>query len=235
MTGRSIILLVDDEIKITQVLAAYLKKCGYETEIANNGKAALELFSSKEISLVVLDLMLPDISGEELCRRIRSQSRVPIIMLTAKAEELDLIEGLKIGADDYLIKPFSPRTVIAKIEAVLRRAKGDELMGVPICFGDGYLSIDFQNNLVKKQGELVNLTPTEYKLLKTMAKAPGRIFTRDQLICFGLNDNFDGYDRSIDTYIKSIRSKIEPDRKKPIFILTVHGIGYKFSPDVNSM
>jgi len=235
MTGRSIILLVDDEIKITQVLAAYLKKCGYETEVANNGKAALELFSSKDISLVVLDLMLPDISGEELCRRIRSQSRVPIIMLTAKAEELDLIEGLKIGADDYLIKPFSPRTVIAKIEAVLRRAKGDELMGVPICFGDGYLSIDFQNNLVKKQGELVNLTPTEYKLLKTMAKAPGRIFTRDQLICFGLNDNFDGYDRSIDTYIKSIRSKIEPDRKKPIFILTVHGIGYKFSPDVNSM
>ncbi|MDD3227590.1 MAG: response regulator transcription factor [Oscillospiraceae bacterium] len=234
MIQKPSILLVDDEMKITQVLAAYLQKGGYETEIAHDGRTALELFANKEFSLVVLDLMLPDICGEEICRNIRSKSRIPIIMLTAKSDELNLIQGLKLGADDYIIKPFSPRTVVAKIEAVLRRAKGDELVSVPITFGNGYLSIDFKNNLVKKEGDIVGLTPTEYKILKTMAKAPGRIFTRDQLIAFGLDDNFDGYDRSIDTYIKSIRSKIEPDRKSPIFILTVHGMGYKFASEYPS-
>lgn len=151
MIQKPSILLVDDEMKITQVLAAYLQKGGYETEIAHDGRTALELFANKEFSLVVLDLMLPDICGEEICRNIRSKSRIPIIMLTAKSDELNLIQGLKLGADDYIIKPFSPRTVVAKIEAVLRRAKGDELVSVPITFGNGYLSIDFKNNLVKKK------------------------------------------------------------------------------------
>ncbi len=227
------ILLVDDEVKITKVLQAYLEKGGYNTLIAHDGQCAWTLFQSQEISLVVLDLMLPDIKGEEICRRIRTQSRVPIIILTAKSEESDLLEGLKIGADDYLIKPFSPRTVVAKIEAVLRRTECDELVSKPVSFNDGYLVIDFQNSVVKKQGEVLNLTPTEVKLLGTLAKAPNRTFTRDQLIKFALDDNFDGYDRSIDTYIKSIRCKIEPDRKKPSFIVTVHGIGYKFASQVN--
>ena len=228
MNKNQIILLVDDEVKITKVLEAYLVKSGYNVLSAHDGLCAWELFQSNEISLVVLDLMLPDISGEEICRRIRTQSRVPIVMLTAKSEEIDLLEGLRIGADDYIIKPFSPRTVVAKIEAVLRRTTSDELVGIPVSINNGYLVVDFQNSLVKKQGEQLSLTPTEFKLLRTFAKAPNRIFSRDQLITFALEDNFDGYDRSIDTYIKSLRSKIEPDRKKPQYIITVHGVGYKF-------
>ena len=140
-----------------------------------------------------------------------------------------MVNGIKVGADDYISKPFSPRIVVAKIEAVLRRAQGDELVSVPVVYRNGYLSIDFQTNQVRVQGEEITLTPTEYKLLRTLAKAPGRIFTRDQLISFALGDDYAGYDRGIDTYIKTIRSKIEPDRKHPLFILTVHGIGYKFA------
>lgn len=230
MNRNQTILLVDDEVKITKVLAAYLQKSGYQTLSAHDGICAWQLFQDNEISLVVLDLMLPDVSGEEICRRIRTQSRVPIIMLTAKTEEADLLEGLRIGADDYLIKPFSPRTVVAKVEAVLRRITRDELIGVPVSICNGYLVMDFQNSLVKKQGESLSLTPTELKLLRTFVKAPNRTFSRDQLIEFALDGNFDGYDRSIDTYIKSLRSKIEPDRKKPQYIITVHGIGYKFVP-----
>lgn len=222
------ILLIDDEVKITKVLKAYLEKNGYSTLIAHDGKHAWELFQNQEIALVVLDLMLPDITGEELCYRIRTQSRVPVIMLTAKSNEADLIKGLRIGADDYIIKPFSPRTVVAKIEAVLRRTECDELISMPVSYNNGYLTIDFKNGVVKKNGEIINLTPTEFKLLRALAKAPNRIFTRDQLITFALDDNFNGYDRSIDTYIKSLRSKIESDRKKPQYIVTVHGFGYKF-------
>ena len=223
------ILLVDDEVKITQILSAYLRKEGYRTFTAFTGQQALGLISQNEISLVVLDLMLPDISGEEVCQKIRLQSRVPVIMLTAKDDESALVNGIKVGADDYISKPFSPRIVVAKIEAVLRRAQGDELVSVPVVYRNGYLSIDFQTNQVRVQGEEITLTPTEYKLLRTLAKAPGRIFTRDQLISFALGDDYAGYDRGIDTYIKTIRSKIEPDRKHPLFILTVHGIGYKFA------
>lgn len=222
------ILLIDDEVKITQVLKAYLEKSGYSTLTAHDGKRAWELFQSQEIALVVLDLMLPDITGEELCYRIRTQSRVPVIMLTAKSNEIDLLRGLKIGADDYLAKPFSPRTVVAKIEAVLRRTECDELLSMPVSYNNGDLTIDFKNCVVKKNGEVINLTPTEFKLLRALAKAPNRTFTRDQLITYALDDNFNGYDRSIDTYIKSLRSKIEPDRKNPQYIVTVHGFGYKF-------
>lgn len=222
------ILLVDDETKVTEVLQAYLSQNGYEMLVAYNGKDALNLVKTYDISLVILDLMLPDIMGEEICKIIRTQSRTPIIMLTAKDAESDLLEGLRIGADDYLTKPFSPRTVVAKVEAILRRVECDELVSVPVSFNQGYLVIDFQTGTVKKQGELVNLTPTEYKLLSTMAKAPNRVFTRDQLISYALGDEFTGYDRSIDTYVKSLRSKIEPDRKKPQYVITIHGIGYKY-------
>lgn len=223
------ILIVDDEPKIIEVLKAYLDKNGYVVFTASNGCEALQLFNAHDISLVILDLMLPDIMGEEICRRMRIKSRVPIIMLTAKVSEASLLNGLDIGADDYLTKPFSPRTVMAKIKAVLRRVECDELVSVPISFDEGNLVIDFQNQHVKQCGQSVNLTPTEYKLLHTMAKAPNRVFTRDQLISYALNDEYDGYDRSIDTYIKSLRAKIEPDRKCPRYIITVHGVGYKFS------
>lgn len=222
------ILIVDDEIKLTEFLQAYLSKSGYTVFVAHNGKNALDLFRNHSISLVILDLMLPDISGEEICRIIRSMARTPIIMLTAKVQESDMLAGLSIGADDYLIKPFSPRIVVAKVEAILRRVECDELVGVPVSFNNGDLLIDFQSSIVKSRGESISLTPTEYKLLCTMAKAPNRIFTREQLISYALNDTFIGYNRSIDTYIKCLRAKIEPDRKTPQYIVTIHGIGYKF-------
>ena len=222
------ILLVDDEVKITQVLSAYLEKEGYQSIVAHDGKTALELLQLHPISLIQLDLMLPDIPGEKLCEQIRAQYRIPIIMLTAKSQEQDILDGLEVGADDYLTKPFSPRVVVAKVGAVLRRAESDELLSVPVSYRDGYLVIDFNNKTVLKEGTPIHLTPTEYQILRTLAKAPKRIFTREQLILFALGDDYDGYNRSIDTYIKSLRSKIEPDRHDPAFIVTVHGVGYQF-------
>lgn len=224
------ILLVDDEIKMTEVLQAYLNKNGYETLTAHNGKDALEVFKTQDVSLVVLDLMLPDIKGEDICRFIRSQARIPIIMLTAKSEEANLLEGLRLGADDYLVKPIGPRVIIAKIDSILRRVECDELICVPVSFNEGHLTVDFQSGIVKTQGEIINLTPTEYKLLRTMINAPNRIFSREELIAYALDDNFDGFNRSIDTYIKSLRSKIESDRRNPQYIITVHGLGYRFQP-----
>jgi len=229
MSKRRTILVVDDEEKIVEVLQAYMEKAGYEILCAYDGTTAMELFRSNDVSLVLLDLMLPDIMGENVCQMIRMNSRVPIIMLSAKTEENDLIKGLKIGADDYIFKPFSPRMVVAKIEAVLRRMESDQLTSVPVCYNRGDLIIDFQSGEVKVHGEEAGLTPTEYKILAALAKAPNRTFTREQLITYALDGNFDGYDRSIDTYIKSIRNKIEDNRKKPVFILTVHGMGYKFA------
>ena len=222
------ILLVDDEVKITQVLSAYLEKEGYQSIVAHDGKTALELLQLHPISLILLDLMLPDIPGEKLCEQIRAQYRIPIIMLTAKSQEQDILDGLEVGADDYLTKPFSPRVVVAKVGAVLRRAESYELLSVPVSYRDGYLVIDFNNKTVLKEGTPIHLTPTEYQILRTLAKAPKRIFTREQLILFALGDDYDGYNRSIDTYIKSLRSKIEPDRHDPAFIVTVHGVGYQF-------
>ena len=222
------ILLVDAEVKITQVLSAYLEKEGYQSIVAHDGKTALELLQLHPISLILLDLMLPDIPGEKLCEQIRAQYRIPIIMLTAKSQEQDILDGLEVGADDYLTKPFSPRVVVAKVGAVLRRAESDELLSVPVSYRDGYLVIDFNNKTVLKEGTPIHLTPTEYQILRTLAKAPKRIFTREQLILFALGDDYDGYNRSIDTYIKSLRSKIEPDRHDPAFIVTVHGVGYQF-------
>lgn len=222
------ILLVDDEVKITQVLSAYLEKEGYQSIVAHDGKTALELLQLHPISLILLDLMLPDIPGEKLCEQIRAQYRIPIIMLTAKSQEQDILDGLEVGADDYLTKPFSPRVVVVKVGAVLRRAESDELLSVPVSYRDGYLVIDFNNKTVLKEGTPIHLTPTEYQILRTLAKAPKRIFTREQLILFALGDDYDGYNRSIDTYIKSLRSKIEPDRHDPAFIVTVHGVGYQF-------
>ncbi|MEY8357166.1 response regulator transcription factor [Lachnospiraceae bacterium 54-53] len=229
MRKHRTILIVDDEEKIVEVLQAYLGKAGYDILCAYDGSMAMELFRDNDVSLILLDLMLPDIMGEQVCQMIRMHSRVPIIMLTAKTEEYDLIKGLKVGADDYIFKPFSPRTVVAKIEAVLRRVESDQLTGIPFSYNRGDLVIDFQNGDVKVRGKEAGLTPTEYKILVTLAKAPNRIFTREQLITYALDDNFDGYDRSIDTYIKSIRTKIEDDRRKPVYILTVHGMGYKFA------
>lgn len=226
MMGKKKILLADDEQNITEILKAYLEKEDYEVFIADNGQQALDIFSAMVPDLLVLDLMMPVLTGEQVCRQIRRHSRVPIIMLTAKGSEEDLVKGIEMGADDYIVKPFRPREVIAKIKAVLRRSEADVLVSHPLAFGD--LTIDFQNETVRRNAMPIKLTPTERKILITMARNPGRPYSRDQLIEFALDGDFDGYDRSIDTYIKSLRKKLEPDRHHPVHIKTIHGRGYQF-------
>lgn len=223
------ILVVDDEVKIAEVVRSYLENSGYLVYEAYDGKGALGKFSEVNPSLVVLDLMLPDMTGEEICRELRKKSRVPIIMLTAKIEEEDILKGLKIGADDYITKPFSPRQLVARVEAVLRRS-GDEAVPLSslISFNNGDMIIDTSKYEVKRNGKVINLTPNEYKLLLTMVKHPDKTFTREELISIGLGEDFNGYDRTIDTHIKNMRQKIESDPKNPKYILTIHGIGYRF-------
>ncbi|HOP71664.1 response regulator transcription factor [Thermoclostridium caenicola] len=226
------ILVVDDEAKIVEVVKSYLENSGYQVVEAYNGKEALEQFEQEKPALVILDLMLPDISGEEICKTLRKRSRVPIIMLTAKVEEEDILRGLNIGADDYVTKPFSPRQLVARVKAVLRRSE-DALIPLSslLSFNHGELVIDTLKYEVRRHEKSVNLTPNEYRLLLTLARYPDKTFTRDELIRIGLGENFDGYDRTIDTYIKNIRQKIEPDPRNPKYVLTVHGIGYRFGGD----
>lgn len=229
MEGK--ILIVDDEVKITEILKAYLERAGFEAFAAYDGKGALESLTRKKPDLVILDLMLPDISGEEVCRIIRQDSNVPVIMLTAKVEESDMIEGLGLGADDYIMKPFSPRNILARVHAVLRRYRTDVNDNrKEIVIGDRYLVADFERYAVYKEGKEVHLTPNEFHIFQTMTLAPNRVFTREQLIACALGDGFDGFDRSIDSHIKCIRQKVEPNRANPRYFVTVFGIGYKFVP-----
>lgn len=222
------LLVVDDEPKITDVVKSYLEKSGYQTVCAHNGTDALKMFDQYAPSLVILDLMLPDISGEDICKEIRTRSRIPIIMLTAKIGEEDIIKGLGLGADDYLTKPFSPRQLTARVEAVLRRASDDEPLTNELRFNSGDLVINVQNHEVYKGGTPVSLTPNEYNILLIMAKHPLRAYTREELIGQALSNEFDGFDRVIDTHIKNLRQKIEDSSRSPVYIMTVHGTGYKF-------
>jgi DNA-binding response OmpR family regulator len=227
-SGRKI-LVVDDERKLVEVVRSYLEHEGYEVHAAYDGEQALSLFDKVEPSFVILDLMLPDVSGEEICMSIRKRSRVPIIMLTAKAEEEDILRGLDIGADDYVTKPFSPRQLVARVTAVLRRVSEEPVaLSNTLSFNNGDLVIDCLKHEVKKQGEIVNLTPNEYRILLTLIKYPQKTFTREELIGIALGDDFDGFDRTIDTHVKNLRQKIETDPKHPAYVLTVYGIGYKF-------
>ncbi|MBI4856326.1 MAG: response regulator transcription factor [Acetobacterium woodii] len=223
------VLVVDDELKIIEVVKSFLESKGFIVFAAENGKQALELFEQENIALIVLDLMLPDMTGEEICIQIRKKSRVPIIMLTAKIEESDMLKGLNIGADDYITKPFSLKALYARIEAVLRRSSDDL---VPLynkaSFNDGDLEIDFESHRIKKNQVEISLTPNEYKLLAALIKYPSRVFTREDLIRVALGDEFEGYDRAVDSHIKNLRQKIENDPKNPVYVLTVYGIGYKF-------
>ncbi|HHY82786.1 MAG TPA: response regulator transcription factor [Clostridiales bacterium] len=223
------ILIVDDEIKIVEVVKSYLENSGYLVREAYNGKEALDKFEKENPALVILDLMLPDMAGEQVCQELRKKSRVPIIMLTAKIEEEDILKGLKIGADDYVTKPFSPRQLVARVEAVLRRAD-DSLVPLSslISFNNDELVIDTLKYAVKRNGKVVSLTPNEYKILITMVKYLDKTFTREELINIALGEDFDGYDRTIDSHIKNIRQKIENDPKNPKYILTIHGVGYRF-------
>lgn len=228
MTDKTI-LVVDDEPKITEVVKSYLEKSGYKAVCAYDGREALDLFDRSRPALVVLDLMLPGLSGEHVCREIRARSRVPVIMLTAKTAEEDMLKGLDIGADDYITKPFSPRLLMAKIETVLRRTSSEVVpLSRELAFDAGRLVIDSERHEVRKDGEPVSLTPNEYSILFTMASFPTRAFSRDELITHALGDSFGGYDRVIDTHIKNLRQKLEDDSKNPKYILTVHGVGYSF-------
>ena len=221
------ILVVDDEPKIIEVVAAFLTSRGFRVLSAATGRAALEILPHEKVSLVLLDLMLPDMRGEDVCLEIRRTSRVPVIMLTAKSGEDDMVNGLSVGADDYIAKPFGLKALLARVEAVLRRSADDlKPLYNRNTFGD--LEVDFEQHAVKKRGEIVPLTPNEFKILSALVKYPTKVFTRDELILSALGDEFDGFHRAIDSHIKNIRQKIEDDPKNPAFLLTVHGVGYKF-------
>lgn len=223
------ILVVDDEINILNVIKDYLLAEEYEVYTADNGKRAMELFYQVEPDFIILDLMLPDISGEDVCRLIRRESSVPIMMLTAKSTEDDKVTGLYIGADDYLTKPFSPRELVGRVRAILRRAKGNISISDILEFDSGELQIDIPKHAVKKNGEVINLTPNEFKILSILAQNPDRVYTRTQLVSIAFGYDFEGYDRTVDTHIKNLRQKIEDNAKEPRYIVTVHGIGYKFA------
>ena len=229
MAEKRKLLVADDEEMIREAVASYLESQGYQVFRAENGEEALNILKREPISLVILDLMLPDLPGEEVCVRIRKQSRVPIIMLTAKNVEYDMIHGRDLGADDYITKPFSLKNLSARVQAVLRRSTEDLVpLARQFSWNQGDLVIDYDRKEVRKKGEPVALTAIEWKLLAAFTKYPQKIFTRENLIelVFGLD--FSGYDRVIDTHIKNLRKKIEDDSKQPVYLCTVHGMGYKF-------
>jgi DNA-binding response OmpR family regulator len=226
---RRKILVVDDEVKIVEVITSFLESKGFTAFGAGSAGRALEIFEDEDISLILLDLMLPDMSGEEFCVAIRKKSHVPIIMLTAKVEEEDMLKGLQVGADDYITKPFSLKALSARVEAVLRRC-GEYLHppGNRLVFEAGALEIDFESRSVKRHQRTIGLTPNEFKILEVLVRYPNRVFTREQLIDSALGDEFDGFPRAIDGHVKNLRQKIEKNPKNPAYILTIHGVGYKF-------
>lgn len=223
------ILVVEDEKNIRDVIKAYLENEGYNVMTATDGEVALELFNTWNIHLIILDLMIPKISGEEVCKTIRTTSDVPIIMLTAKADEDNKIEGLNIGADDYVTKPFSPRELVSRVKALLRRSYKEKisLTGV-LSFNDNDLIIDNEKMLVKKNNTDISLTTIEFKILFALASNNSIVLSREQLIDIAFGNDYEGYDRTIDTHIKNLRQKIEDDSKNPRYIITVYGAGYKF-------
>ena len=230
------ILVVDDETRITQLARDYLAHAGFEVETAHDGPGALAAFRARRPDLVVLDLGLPGLDGLDVTRTLRKDSNVPIIMLTARGEESDKLVGLELGADDYIVKPFSPKELVARVRAVLRRADATQAPGEPsetIRAGD--LTLDVPRLRVTKghgaSEERVEVTATEFALLSTLASQPGRVFTRAQLLDAVRGVAFESYERAIDTHIKNLRRKLEPNPREPKYILTVYGLGYKFADE----
>ena len=224
------ILIVDDDRKTADLIRLYLERDGFQALIAHDGRLALDLARQKRPDLIVLDLMLPTVDGLDVCRILRAESRVPIIMLTARTTEDDKLLGLDLGADDYITKPFSPREVVARVRAVLRRAGEDPDKGSTAArFGD--LLIDFVSHAARLGAAPLHLTPKEFKLLETLVKQPGRAFSRLELLERVFGFDYEGLERTIDVHIMNLRKKIERDPAQPIYILTVYGVGYKFAED----
>jgi len=220
------VLVVDDEAKIVDLVRLYLEKSGFGVVAVADGQAALDAFRRERPDLVILDLNLPKVDGLDVCREIRRTSQVPIIMLTARDDDADKLIGLELGADDYVTKPFSPRELVARVRAVLRRVSAAQVASETITAGE--LSIDVSRFEVRKRGQLLDLTPTEFKLLQVLAENPGWVYTRLQLLDRVQGDAFEGYERTVDAHIKNLRQKIEDNPQKPKYIITVFGVGYKF-------
>jgi DNA-binding response OmpR family regulator len=234
---KQTILVVDDEEKMISFISSYLENEGYRVLEASNGLDAIELVhSDPQIDLVLLDWMMPGMNGLDTCRKIREFSQVPIIFLTAKVEEVDKLLGLELGADDYMTKPFSIRELEARIRVILRRMKSPATTvpdasartNVNEVVRRGALLIDLPKHTVSLNGQPVAFTPTEFKIIKTLAQSPGRVYSRLDLLEIALGEEYSGYERTIDTHIRNIRKKIETDFSNPDYIVTVHGVGYKF-------
>lgn len=222
------ILIIEDEKAIANILKSYLEKEGYKALVAYDGQEGLDAFYANDIDLIILDLMLPKVSGEEVIKEIRNKSSVPVIMVTAKVDEDSTVEGLRLGADDYVTKPFSPRELMERIKAVLRRIEKYNIPRADIIkTTDGRLEMDLEYNRFFKDGEEVFLTKNEFQILKTLFSNPKKIFTREEIIELTFGFDYDAYDRAIDTHIKNIRQKIEDNPKKPVYIKTIYGMGYK--------
>jgi DNA-binding response OmpR family regulator len=225
------ILVVDDEPKIVDLARDYLEHAGFSVRTAGDGPAALAAVQRDHPDLVVLDLGLPGLDGLDVTRSIRRDSNLPVIMLTARDDELDKLLGLELGADDYLTKPFSPRELVARVRAVLRRVDSAAVPGTDQIIRTGELTLDLPRMRADLAGRTIDFTPTEFALLAALARQPGRIFTRSQLLDAVHGVAFESYERAIDTHIKNIRRKLEPDPRRPAFVLTAYGVGYRFADE----
>ena len=229
MAAKESVLVVDDELKLLELVASYLEANGFAAVTAKTGAAGMALFEAREastqpVALVLLDLMLPDMTGEEFCKKIRRVSSVPLIMLTARADEESIIRGLSIGADDYVTKPFSPRQLMARVRAALRRGGARTPEGI---FAAGDLLLNAETRRVSRNGETLPLTRDEFRILELLMSRPHKIFTRDEILDAVKGVDYDGFDRSVDSHIKRLRAKIGDDPKSPRYIVTVYGMGYR--------
>jgi len=225
------VLVVDDDVKTVELVKMYLRRDGYDVLTAYEGIGALRLAREAHPDLLVLDLMLPGIDGLSICRTLRAESDIPIIMLTARTTEEDRLTGLDLGADDYVTKPFSPKELAARVRAVLRRLPEEALSRGPVEVTQGDLKVNFLTREVTQNGRHISLTPVEFKLLGVLVREPNRVFSRDQLINRVFGGDFDGFDRTVDVHILNLRRKLEPEPASPRHIKTVYGMGYKFAQE----
>jgi DNA-binding response OmpR family regulator len=221
------VLIIEDDKKLAELVRLYLERDGYRVSVVHDGRAGMDAARHSHPDLVILDLMLPRLNGLDLCRTLRAESEVPIIMLTAKSTEGDKLAGLDLGADDYITKPFSPREVVARVRAVLRRS-ADGKEGGPSRLTVGDIAIDLSAHIVRRRDQIVSLTPKEFKLITLLVRQPGRAFTRLELLEEVFGPDYDGLERTVDVHVMNLRKKIEDDPAQPIYIQTVYGVGYRF-------